>query len=78
MAAGFAVPFLVAGLAIDDSFYRTTRAEWQQELDEIILHFRPATRQNTNYKYSQDGLLLGQNVSSFNFISGTSTFEPGT
>lgn len=59
--------------------YTTSKIETlQQELDEIILYFRPATRQNTNYKYSQDGLLVGQNVSSFDFIKGTSTFTPGT
>ena len=59
--------------------YTTSKIETlQQELDEMILYFRPATRQNTNYKYSQEGLLEGQNVSSFDFIRGTSTFEPGT
>lgn len=46
----------------------------QQELDEVVLTFRPATRQNTNFSYHQNGTPQGRNVSSFDFTTGTATF----
>lgn len=47
----------------------------QQQLDEIVLTFRPATRQNTNISYNQDGTPRGRNVSAFDFTRGTSSYE---
>lgn len=47
----------------------------QQELDEVVISFRSATRQNTNFAYAQDGFPQGQNVSSFDFTTALSTFD---
>lgn len=55
--------------------YTTVKIESiQQELDEIVVSFRAATRQNTNFSYSQDGMLQGHNVSSFDFTTSASAF----
>lgn len=42
----------------------------QQQLDEIIISFRPETRQNTIIKYKQDGSKEGQAVSKFDYTTG--------
>jgi hypothetical protein len=49
----------------------------QQKLDEVVLSFRPATRQNTNISYNQDGTPRGRNVSAFDFTKGSATFTSG-
>ncbi|AIK95578.1 hypothetical protein [Candidatus Odyssella acanthamoebae] len=43
----------------------------QQQLDKLILSFRPETRQNTVVKYGQDGQKVGNNVSFFDYTKGT-------
>lgn len=43
----------------------------QQQLDEIIISFRPESRQNTIIKYKQDGSKEGQAVSKFDYTTST-------
>lgn len=41
----------------------------QQQLDEVIISFRPESKLNTIYKYNQKGRLEGQSVSFFDYTS---------
>lgn len=43
----------------------------EQHLDEIVISFRPETRQNTVNKYKQGGGKEGQAVSKFDYTTGT-------
>lgn len=43
----------------------------EQQLDEVIISFRPEARQNTIIKYAQDGSKKGQAVSKFDYSKGT-------
>lgn len=45
----------------------------RQELDNIIISFRPETRQNTIIQYGQDGTKLGQAVTKFDYTTGTAS-----
>jgi hypothetical protein len=49
----------------------------QQQLDKLILSFRPETRQNTIIQYSQDGVKQGQNVSYFDYTTGSNDSGSG-
>lgn len=42
----------------------------EQHLDEIVISFRPETRQNTIFKYKQDGTKEGQAVSKYDYTTG--------
>ena len=42
----------------------------EQQLDEVIISFRPEARQNTIIKYAQDGSKKGQAVSKFDYTKG--------
>jgi hypothetical protein len=42
----------------------------EQQLDNIVISFRPETRQNTIFKYKQDGSKEGQAVSKFDYTTG--------
>jgi len=42
----------------------------EQQLDEIIISFRPAARKNTIIQYKQDGSKKGQAVSKFDYTTG--------
>lgn len=41
----------------------------QQQLDRLVVTFRPETRQNTVYKYKQDGSKEGQAVSKYDYTT---------
>lgn len=41
----------------------------QQQLDEVIISFRPESKLNTIYKYNQTGRLEGQSVSFFDYTT---------
>lgn len=43
----------------------------QQQLDKIVLSFRPETRENNIVRYGQDGLKVGNNVSFFDYTKGS-------
>jgi hypothetical protein len=43
----------------------------QQELDKLIISFRPETRENTVIKYKQDGSKEGQAVTKFDYTKGS-------
>lgn len=41
----------------------------QQQLDRVVISFRPETRTNTVYKYKQDGSKEGQAVSKYDYTT---------
>lgn len=43
----------------------------RQELDKIIVSFRPETRQNKIIQYGQDGSKMGQAVTKYDYTTGT-------
>jgi len=52
--------------------YTNCKIEWiQQQLDELIISFRPTNRLSTIYKYNQAGRHQGQSVSFFDYTTGS-------
>ncbi len=58
-------------LSMQEITYTNCRIEsMQQELDRLILTFRPETRENKVIKYKQDGTKEGQAVTKYDYTTG--------
>ena len=59
-------------VSLQEIEYKNCKIEsMEQQLDHLIISFRPETRQNKIIKYKQDGSKEGQAVSKFDYTKGT-------